>query len=63
MVISIYRLYYLSVTSATATASTVAKEEENEADSDYNPDVFTVEKVTQAVHTRPPFRESIFSLP
>ncbi len=45
-----YRLV-TAATAATTTASTVAKEEEHEADSDYNPDIFTVEKVTQAVHS------------
>ena len=54
-------LFYQLVTAATAaTASAVAKEEEHEADSDYNPDIFTVEKVTQAVHSKPPFGESDF---
>ncbi len=59
---------YISVTAATTaatttTASAVAKEEEHEADSDDNPNVFTIEKVTQAVHKEPPFRERVFALP
>jgi hypothetical protein len=59
----IYLFYRLVAAAATTTASAVAKEEEHEADSDYNPNIFTIEKVTQTVHSKPPFRESIFSLP
>ena len=53
-----------SVTAAAAVAaSAIAKEEEHKADGDNNPDVFTVKKVTQAVHGGPPFRVSRISLP
>lgn len=57
-------LFYFILVTATAaatTTATVAKEEEHEADSDDDPNVFAVKKVTQAVHTKPPFRESLYS--
>ena len=54
----VYRL--VAATSTSTAAATVAKEEEHEADSDDNPDVFTIKKITQAVHTKPPFREGRF---
>jgi hypothetical protein len=54
-------LFYISVTATSAAAATVAKEEEYEANSDDDPDVFAVKKVAQAVHTKPPFRESLYS--
>ena len=48
---------------ATVAASAIAEEEEYEADGDNNPDVFTVKKVTQAVHSGPPFGVNRISLP
>ena len=47
--------------SAAASSSAVAEEEEYETDSYYDPNVFAIKKVTQAVHTKPPFRVSYYS--
>ncbi len=43
--------YIILVTATTTAAATVAKEEQYEAYSDDNPNIFTVKKVAQAVHS------------
>jgi len=52
-----------SVVAATAASSAIAKEKQYEADSDNDPDVFAVKKITQAVHSEPPSRRKTFSVP
>ena len=54
---------FISVAAATAaTTAAVAEEEQYKANSDDYPNVFAIKKVTQAVHTKPPFREKRFFL-